>query len=164
MNNTVFLLDVDGPINAAKPGWSCAPHKAWVYAKDKQKFYKMTWSHHLIEELRKFNRMYPDTIYWATTWCGSTDNLERAFKLPQLLSASSKAMNGKTKLAHAMMVVNSGRRLIWADDEFVPLSGPGYDYLTKDDRALLIRPKNTGKHQGLRPEHMESIYKFMERA
>lgn len=164
MHDTVFLLDVDGPINGSNTGWSCAPHKAWAYAKDKKKFYKMTWSHHLIAELRRFNSRYPDTIYWATTWCGSTDNLEQVFKLPQLLSASSTPMSGDDKLAYAMMVINSGRRLIWADDEYVPIRGPEYNYLTKNGKALLIRPKNSGKHQGIRPEHMEAVFDFMERA
>ncbi len=162
MRETVFMLDVDGPINGSTTGWSCAPHKGWAYAKDKNKFYKMQWSHHLISELRKFNRMYPETIYWATTWCGSTDNLEQVFKLPQLLSASPTPMSGVMKLDYATMVIDSGRRLIWADDEYVPIQGPEHDYLTRDGRALLIRPKNSGKHQGIRPEDMESIFKFME--
>lgn len=162
MKDTIFMLDVDGPINGSSTGWSCAPFKGWAYAKDKDKFYKMTWSHHLISELRKFNAEYPETIYWATTWCGSTGNLERIFKLPQLLSASPTPMSGDMKLEYAMMVIESGRRLIWADDEYVPLRGPEYDYLTKNGRALLIRPKNSGKRQGIRPEDMENIFKFMQ--
>ena len=162
MRDTVFMLDVDGPINGANTGWSCAPHKAWAYAKDKNKFYKMTWSHHLINELRKFNVAYPETIYWATTWCGSTDELEKVFKLPQLLSASPTAMSGDMKLAYAKMVVDSGRRLIWADDEYVPLSGFDYDYLTKDGAALLIKPKNSGKRQGIRAEDMARVFNFMK--
>ncbi len=162
--DTVFLLDVDGPINGSNTGWSCAPHKAWAYAKDKDKFYKMQWSHHLIEKLREFNIRWPETIYWATTWCGSTDNLERIFKLPQLLSASPTAMSGDMKLRCAKMVIENGDRLIWADDEYVPTSGSDYDFLTADGRALLIKPKNSGRRQGIRPEDMDNIFSFMERA
>lgn len=161
MRDTIFLLDVDGPINADKPGWSAPPFNGWAYAKDKGKHYRMRWAPQLISRLRSFNAKYPETIYWATTWCGSTDNLERLFKLPALLSASPTAMSGDMKRRAALEVITSGRRLIWADDEFVPDSGPLYNYLTKDGKALLIRPRTTGKRQGLRPEHLDAIDAFM---
>jgi hypothetical protein len=60
------------------------------------------------------------------------------------------------------MVIENGDRLIWADDEYVPTSGPDYDFLTQDGRALLIKPKNTGKRQGIRPEDMDNIFNFMQ--
>lgn len=158
---TVFLLDVDGPINAQKPGWSSAPMSGHAYANDVKKMFKMRWSPQLISRLRMLEAQYPQTIYWATTWCGSTDNLERLFKLPALLSAGSSRMSGEDKLAAATSVMDAGDRLIWADDEYTPDSGELYDGWTSTGRALLLRPKATGKRQGLRPEDLDLIDQFM---
>lgn len=151
---TIWLLDVDGVINANKAGWSAAPFSGTAYYKDQP--WKMRWSPKLIERIRKVHTQPSVTILWATTWCGYTDQLERLFKLPPLGSAWSMRMNRAEKEAAAELVVASGKRLIWTDDEFVPSSGLLYDKLK--DNSLLIKPK---PNRGLRPEHLDLIDAFV---
>jgi hypothetical protein len=158
---TVFLLDVDGPLNADKAGWSAAPVSGYAYDRGSARNWKMRWEPKLMSRLRRIEAQYPQTIYWATSWCGSTDNLERLFKLPALLSAASSRMSGADKLMAANAVMEAGDRLIWADDEYTPDSGELYDEWTATGRALLLRPKATGKRQGLRPEDLDLIDQFM---
>lgn len=89
---------------------------------------------------------------------GYTDQLEQLFKLPALLSAGDKQMSVGMKMRAAEDVVDSGNKLIWTDDEAVPLFGDLYDKLTKDNRSLLIRPK---ANRGLRSEHLDQIDQFV---
>lgn len=96
------------------------------------------------------------SILWATSWVGHTDQLEKLFKLPPLLSAGSTAMDHQAKKRAALEVVNSGKYLIWTDDEAIPTKGLTYD--TIKDRSLLIRPK---PNRGLRPEHLDLIERYV---
>jgi hypothetical protein len=73
-------------------------------------------------------------------------------------------MYGVDKEEAAIAVINAGHRLIWTDDQFTPSSGELYDYLTRDGKALLIRPKDSGKRTGLRPEHLDLIDEFVKDA
>jgi hypothetical protein len=52
----------------------------------------------------------------------------------------------------AEQVLNSGSRLIWTDDEAIPLTWENTDH------QLLIRPK---ANRGLRPEHLDQIDDFV---
>jgi hypothetical protein len=151
---TIWLLDVDGVLNASKAGWSAPPFSGRAYYKGNS--FKMRWSPKLMERIRQVHAQPSVTILWATTWCGYTEQLEQLFKLPALGSAWSMRMNKLEKEAAAELVVESGKRLIWTDDEFVPSSGPLYDKLK--DNSLLIKPK---PGRGLRPEHLDLIDAFV---
>ena len=118
----------------------------------------MRWAPQLISRIRQVHATGAVEILWATSWCGYTDALEKLFKLPALGSAWSMRMSGQDKADAAEAVVDSGRRLIWTDDEFVPTSGALYDRLTADNKSLLIRPKAS---RGLRPEHLDQIDSFV---
>ncbi len=97
-------------------------------------------------------------IVWATSWCGYTTQLEQLFKLPALPSAASTRMEGSDKYRAALKVVESGKKLIWTDDEFTPDFGPWYDELTKFNSSLLIRPS---PRRGLRSTDLDLIDSFV---
>ena len=157
MSKTItWLLDVDGVINASKAGWSSAPFSGNAYYKGHS--YRMRWAPQLIERIRQVHALTSVEILWATSWCGYTDQLEELFKLPALLSAWSMRMYPEDKEAAALAVVESGKRLIWTDDEVVPESGDLYDTLTAENKSLLIRPRAS---RGLRPEHLDRIDQFV---
>lgn len=147
---TVWLLDVDGVINASKAGWSAPPYSGWAYANSDS--WRMRWSPQLIERIRKVHNTGRVEILWATTWVGYTAQLERLFKLPALLSAGAMSMSVEDKQTAALEVLDSGRRLIWTDDEAIP-----YSWFSDHDR-LLIRPRS---NRGLRPEHLDLIDNFV---
>ncbi len=150
----VWLLDVDGVLNANKAGWSAAPLSGMAYYKGTG--WRMRWSSALMTRIRQIHLAGSVEILWATSWCGYTDQLERLFRLPALGSAYSMGMDNETKLAAAEAVVESGRKLIWTDDEAVPLQGPSYDKFMAYG-SLLIAPKS---NKGLRPEHLDQIDNF----
>ncbi len=153
---TIWLLDFDGVINASKAGWSAAPYSSTAYAGGRG--WKIRWAPQLVSRIRQVHAAGVD-VFWASTWCGYTDQLERILKLPPLLSAAHEPMSYRTKTEAAEDVISSGHRLIWTDDEVVPTFGALYDTLTKNNRALLIRPK---ANRGLRPEHLDLIDAFVK--
>lgn len=155
----VWLLDVDGVINASRPGWSAAPRKGYAYAAGHE--YKMRWAPALITRIRDLHKAGTVEVRWCTTWCAYADQLERLWALPPLDRAFTDDVNGDAaafaKLAAARHVLDTGRRLIWTDDTEVPLYGEIHDELIADGRALLIRPKGS---TGLQPEHLDLIETF----
>lgn len=156
VTKTIWLLDFDGVINVNKPKWSAAPHQAIAYANNTS--YKLRWAPALIEKIREISRL-DVSILWASTWCGHTGQLERILKLPALLSAAPTAMSYRMKCEAAEAAIARGCRLIWTDDEVVPTWGALYDRLTKNDQALLIKPKS---NTGLTSQHIASIESFIK--
>ncbi|MEU3452298.1 hypothetical protein ABZ671_01620 [Micromonospora sp. NPDC006766] len=154
----VWLLDVDGVINASRPGWSAAPWKGYAYENATE--YKIRWAPQLIARIYELHRSGLVEVRWCTTWCAYAWQLERLFRLPPLGRAFNEDVRGPAasavKLAAARQVLADGRRLIWTDDDEVPTGGPLHDELTAG-RALLIRPNSS---RGLRPEHLDAIEAF----
>jgi hypothetical protein len=158
----VWLLDVDGVINAAKPGWSAAPRRSTACAEGTG--WKMRWAPALMDRIRALHASGRVEIRWATTWCAYADQLERMWRLPPLGRAFNEPINGRAagmaKLAAARAVLADGRRLIWTDDDEVPAPDwPLYAELTADGRALLIRPRG---NRGLQPADMDAIEAFAD--
>jgi hypothetical protein len=152
----IWLLDVDGVINASRAGWSSKPLSGNAYFNGFS--YRMHWAPQLISRMRVLLQQPSVAIVWATTWCGDTDQLEKLFKLPALPSAAPTRMEGSDKYKAALEVVDSGKKLIWTDDEFVPEFGPWYDELTKYNSSLLIKPRAS---RGLRPTDLDLIDQFV---
>lgn len=150
MKKIVWLLDVDGVLNASRPGWSSQPYSGWAYANTAS--WKIRWAPQLIERIRKVHKVDSVEILWATTWVGYTLQLEQLFKLPPLLSAGATSMSVADKQEAALDVLDSGKRLIWTDDEAIPLTW------SSDHAKLLIRPRPS---RGLRPEHLDLIDNFV---
>jgi HAD domain in Swiss Army Knife RNA repair proteins len=152
---TIFLLDVDGVLNASKAGWSRAPRKGYAYADGQN--WKMQFEPALMSRIALLNARPDVEVLWATSWVGHTDQLERLFRLPALLSAGSRSMSNLDKLVAAMEVLYSGNRLVWADDEAIPDSGKIYDWVD-EGKALLITPKPS---RGLRSTDLDTIENFV---
>lgn len=132
----VWLLDVDGVINANRPGWGAAPRKGEAYAYSRS--WTMRWAPALIDRIRELHRSGLVEIRWCSTWCAYADQLERLWRLPEFGRAFNEDINGRAaaiaKLAAARAVLAEGRRLIWTDDSETPVLGsPLYDELVADD-------------------------------
>ena len=120
----VWLLDVDGVINASEPGWGGPPHKGGVWSAVDQYEYTLHWAPRLIDRIRDLHWNGTVEIVWCTTWCAEADTLERLWSLPSLGRAFTAPLRGSeasaAKLAAARKVLAEGRRLIWTDDLEVP--------------------------------------------
>lgn len=155
MTEIRWLLDFDGVINIDRSPWKEAPFNSVAY--DNGTAYKIRWCPSLINKIRYIHRRGVK-IYWASTWCGNTTQLERITKLPPLLSAGSTALSYRLKCEAAKAVVDSGHRLIWTDDEVVPTWGAFHNNLIQAG-SLLIKPN---EKRGLTPAHLDEILKYVD--
>ncbi len=160
MNRPVWLLDVDGVLNATRPGWSAAPRNGTAYGAGHP--YRLRWAPALITHIRALHNAESVTLRWCSTWCADADQVERLFVLPRLERAWTEPISHSAapvaKLAAAHAVLDQGHRLIWTDDDANPTSGPVYDELVATGRALLIAPLAS---RGLQPEHLDTIKAFI---
>lgn len=153
----VWLLDVDGVLNAPRPDWGAAPRSGMANAGGMD--FKIRWAPALADRIRTLNRSGRVEIRWATTWCPWANQIERLLALPALGRAFDGEVNGTAarlaKYAAAVQVLAEGRRLIWTDDEAIPADGPDRDALAG---SLLIEPRAS---RGLQPNDMDAIEKFL---
>jgi len=160
----VWLLDVDGVINASRPGWGGAPRKEHVWSISDHQSYLMRWAPALIDRIRDLHASGRVEVRWCSTWCPDAEALERLWQLPPLERALTEVPVPKgsygwpLKVEAARTVLDGGRRLVWTDDEAVPTDGALHDELTADGRALLIAPNPT---RGLQPDHLDDIEAFL---
>lgn len=159
----VWLLDVDGVINAICPGWGCAPVCRSVFVECEE--FRLRWAAELVRQIRQ---LYEDDVVelrWCTSWCPWADVLERLWGWPELGRAlDAQVMSAGdldvVKANAALAVIGSGRRLIWTDDRAVPLARGLHDRLTCGGRGLLIAPD---PRRGLLPQHIDLIEDFASR-
>jgi hypothetical protein len=160
----VWLMDVDGVLNASRPGWGGPPQRRLVWSPTDQASYPMRWAPDLIDRIRSLHVGGKVEIRWCTTWCPDAGELERLWRLPELERAlvadpmPRGAASWPLKLAAAQAVLADGRRLIWTDDEALPKAGETRDELTAGGLALLIAPR---PRHGLRPDDLDRIEAFV---
>lgn len=163
MSRPVWLLDVDGVLNATRPGWNAAPRNGTAYGGGHP--YRLRWAPALITRIRALHHTGNVTLRWCTTWCADADQIERLLGLPLLercwTDPISHSAAPAAKLAAARTVLDHGHRLIWTDDDAVPTSGPTHDELVATGRTLLISPL---PNRGLQPEHLDTIEAFISDA
>jgi hypothetical protein len=159
----VWLLDVDGVLNATKPGWGAAPLTRTVHA-DAMAF-QMRFAPALLRRLRGIHNSGMVEVRWATTWVDHINQITDLMGLPDWPCAFTLAGTGRdavaAKYAAALEVVmTEQRRLIWTDDEAIPADGAhAHRRLTSaGPSVLLIRP---APNRGLRPEHLDRIEAFL---
>lgn len=156
----VWLLDVDGVLNARKPGWGAAPRRFDV-TDQWGMTWTLRWAPALITRIARIHAEGRIEIVWCTTWCPSTHLLESLWHLPQLRRAWTEDLHGyaavEAKRAAARAVLADGGRLIWTDDDAFPKRGPFVQELTADGRALLIKPDD---RFGLQPADLDDIEAF----
>jgi hypothetical protein len=71
----VWLLDVDGVINASKPGWGGPPVSRRIWANGKHLVVRREPA--LIARIRELINARAVEVRWCSTWCPWADQLER---------------------------------------------------------------------------------------
>ncbi len=163
-NRPVWLLDVDGVLNAVKPGrvWKAAPFHATVTV---DVGYRLRWAPGLVKRIRGLHAEGVVEIRWCTSWCPYASAVELALNmprdLPRALTDGQCEMFGRqldaAKAGAALGVWDEGRRLVWTDDTAVAAAAGLHDQLTAGGRGLLIAPDS---RFGLTPQHMDRIEDF----
>ncbi|MER7893736.1 hypothetical protein ABTX15_28365 [Micromonospora sp. NPDC094482] len=160
----VWLLDVDGVVNATRPGWGGPPRKSQVWSDTDRVSYVVRWALALVDRIRALQESGGVDIRWCSTWCPDAHRLEYLWRLPPLARAitADPIPRGPAcwplKLAAARAVLAEGRRLVWTDDEALPPPGRLRDELTAGGQALLIEPRSK---RGLQPEDLDRIEAFV---
>lgn len=156
----VWLLDIDGVINATRPGWHRAPSRSTVVDSFGQPWV-LRWEPALIDRIRKVHGGLAEVV-WCTTWCPDADRLERLWGLPELRRSWTDHRHGyaanEAKRQAARDVLESGRRLVWTDDTAFPSKGPFVDELHGMGDALLVKPD---ARRGLLGEDVDAIEQFL---
>ena len=128
----VWLLDVDGALNANRPAWWCAPHNRSAYAEGKD--HRVRWAGPLVSKVRRLVRSGTVDVRWAATWCPWANQLEHLFTLPDLprqFAPHEVTIERApiSKLNAALAIARSGRPLVWTGDDAIPYVGPDSDEL-----------------------------------
>lgn len=161
MSPPIWLLDIDGVVNANKPGWGGPPHRISCAG------LVIRWAPAMLRRIRMIHHDCAAQIRWASTWCGFPDQLTRLQLELQLDFPSafgdrpvSKTW-GDLKVEAALAVLAAGRRLVWTDDDEVAAARTLFPVLAQaeaDGRALLIAPRS---NRGLQPAHLDLIEAFV---
>lgn len=158
----VWLLDVDGVINAKRPGWSGPPHKALIQAHGTT--WKFRWAPGVTAFIRSTALAGHADIRWSTTWLPWAREVEEAFKLPALGEGFPPeevfASPSISKVQAALAVVEIERRpLIWTDDAAIPVAGEERQRLEQAGTPILLIAPD--ENRGLQPEHTQAISAFI---
>jgi hypothetical protein len=158
----VWLLDVDGVLNAARPGWGGPPARRQVPADGV--LYPMTWAPALMKRLTRIHRAGSVEIRWSTTWVDEIAGVQAAMGLPRFPVAFTNPVPGtasvEAKEEAALHVVETeGRPLIWTDDTAIPADGPVRERLAASGRRLLLLAPDS--HRGLQPADLDRIEDFV---
>lgn len=156
----VWLLDIDGVINANRPGWSTAPRKVSCAG------LTIRWAPTLIVRIRQLHRAGHVDIRWSSTWCGypaQLDELSTRFGVEFPLAFGDRPPSktwADLKVEAAIDVLSCGQRLVWTDDDEVDAARHLFPQLAEaeaDGRALLIAPRSS---RGLQPGDLDAIEAF----
>ena len=153
---TCVAANVNGVLNAARPGWGAAARSGTTAYSAGQPF-RLRLGTALLTRFRSLHASGLVEIRWCSTWCSDADQVERLLGLPCLHRSWHHPISPTTaaiaKLAAARTVLDQGRRLIWTDDA-VPPSGPLRDERTATGRAMLIAPMPS---RGLQPDAIDAF-------
>lgn len=160
MTETVWLLDVDGVINATNPDWRQKPVTGSAMYDGFR--YTLRWAPSLITEIQAIVASGLVEVVWCTTWCDEVRQLEKLWGLPELSVAFrnlATKYTGDAKRQAAEAVLRAGNRLVWTDDSEVPSYGsPDHWALRSLGDCLLIDPY---EDEGLNAEHIAEIRAFI---
>lgn len=160
----VWLLDVDGVLNADRPGWRARPRQG--RATFEGHVFRMRWAPRLMLQLAGLHHDRVVEFRWATTWVDQIDRLEALFGLPGFPVAFSGLPTGPQlqtptlKCMAALDVVETERRpLIWTDDDAIPIGGPLLRRLHGSEQPLLLIAPDPLR--GLQPADLEAVTEFL---
>lgn len=158
----VWLLDVDGVVNASRPGWGAPPWSRQILADGVA--WQFRWAPAVTAFIREVALDGVAEVRWSTTWIPWAADVERAFGLPPLGLAFEPELAREDvdarKTEAALSVVEVERRpLVWTDDAVVPSFGPLRERLESASvPALLIAP---APRAGLQPSDIDAIRGFL---
>ena len=159
----VWLLDVDGVLNAARPGWGESPGQGKAFVGGT--CYRLRWAPPLTRRIAALHHGGAVEIRWATTWVDHITQVERLLRLPQLPTAflgldPDEIDPSEVKVRAALDVVERERRpLIWTDDDAIPGDGPLLDRLQAAGVPVLLL--DPGSRTGLQPDDLIVIEDFL---
>jgi hypothetical protein len=160
----VWLLDVDGVLNADRPSWGGLAGKGT--AKFEGHAFRMRWAPRLMVQLSGLHRDRVVEFRWATTWVDQIGQIEALFQLPGFPLAFSGLPSGPQtqvpdlKGKAALHVVETERRpLIWTDDDAIPLGGPLRRRLQASGQPLLLIAPDPNR--GLEPADLQAVTEFL---
>ncbi|GIE30930.1 hypothetical protein Ait01nite_039750 [Actinoplanes italicus] len=160
----VWLLDVDGVVNAFRAGWYTGPRLVQVYSAADDYLYRIRYEPRVLEMIRRVHEGGLAEVTWCSTWCGDATALEQGLGLPELPRAFASTAAGEAacqaKAAAARRVIASGRRLVWTDDVEIAHHAGECGTWTADGRALVVAPNES---RGLRPRDLRRIEEFLVR-
>jgi hypothetical protein len=159
----VWLLDVDGVINAFRAGWwHTRPSIVQVWSTADAYDYRIRYEPRLLDAIRAVHEQGLAEVTWCTTWCSDADALEDALDLPPLPRAFTAPVKGadacEAKVAAARRVVAAGRLLVWTDDVEVGHHADESAAWVEAGKALTIAPDDS---RGLRPAHVRRIQAYL---
>jgi hypothetical protein len=160
----VWLLDVDGVVNAFRAGWYTAPRLVQVHSAADDYDYRIRYEPRLVEAIRRVHEDGRAEVTWCSTWCSDAAALEDALGLPALPRAFTEPVKGAAacaaKLDAARRVVAAGRRLVWTDDVEVGHHAGDCAIWAANGTALAVGPNGS---RGLRPRDLRRIDEFLAR-
>jgi hypothetical protein len=159
----VWLLDVDGVLNAFRAGWwHTRPRLVQVWSTTDAYDYRIRYEPRLVDAVRAVHEEGLAEVTWCTTWCSDADAIEDALGLPELPRAFTAPVKGAeacaAKIAAARRVVTSGRPLVWTDDVEVEHHADECAAWAQAGKALTIAPDES---RGLRPGHVRRIRTYL---
>jgi hypothetical protein len=165
----VWLLDVDGVLNAHRPGWGDKVAEGAARAGGGQ--FWIRWSPELVERLVAIDATGAVEVRWATTWVPWIDSIEQLLGLPSWHVAWDGPYDGAgtpalptpiRKLRSALEVVEHERRpLVWTDDDAIPSHGRERDRIVNAGVPFLLVSPAT--RAGLQLSDIEAIEEFVRR-
>jgi len=160
----VWLLDVDGVVNARRPAWDQPFSHGNAFVDGVA--YRLQWAPELTKYIRGVHKRKAAEIRWATTWVDHVHQVERLLRLPAFRTAfrglgSAPSIGAPDlKLIAALQVVEVERRpLIWTDDDAIPVLGAQRRRLEEAGVPVLLLAPDP--YEGLTPEHLERIDAFL---
>lgn len=157
----VLLLDVDGVLNASRPGWGGPGQARHVDVRGCE--LRLRWEPQAVACVRMLHMAGIVEVRWATSWLPDVDVLETLWQLPTLGRAWAGLAHDawEAKVDAALSVLATGRRLVWTDDDLnLDELPPEIGDAEKAGRALLIAPRSS---RGLRPEDFHRIEQWARR-
>lgn len=163
----VWLLDVDGVVNARHPAWDQPYAQGHAFVDGVT--YRLQWAPALTRYIKAVHKRRAAEVRWATTWVDHVHQVERLLRLPAFHTAfrglgTSPAVSApERKIDAALHVVEVERRpLIWTDDDAIPPAGEVRRRLEEAGVPVLLLAPDP--FEGLTPRHLDVIDAFLESA
>lgn len=168
MTNTVWLLDIDGVINAAtrRPPTHAWPESDWIDTKasDAKRQWRILAAQPVLDFIRAVHDDERAEIRWHTTWQHHAQEVADVLGLPTFPVqeapeyANAHHLVGWWKLPAAHRVLRAGHRLVWTDDDAVDLHRTERTELEAAGPVLVVSPS---AQTGLCRRHLADIDAFL---